>query len=155
MSAIADESSKEAQQMRGHGDGKHHGAGIYYVIWAALLVLTVVTVLTGRMHLPTFGLALALTIATVKGTLVALWFMHLAEHQGANRVVFITSMLFVVLLLLFTLFDIGTRFRPTLAPNSTPQDFPVATPGQAGRYDRPDLTPGTGMGTGSHEGSGH
>ncbi len=154
MSAIANESTQEAQEMR--GEGKHaHGAGLYAIIWLALMVLTVVTVVTGRMHLPTFGLMLALVIATVKGSLVALYFMHLADHQGANRVVFITSMLFVVLLLLFTLFDIGTRFRPTLAANGTPQAFPVETPGQSGRYDRPDVTPGTGMGTGSHEGSGH
>jgi len=131
MSAIANESSKEAQEMRHE---QHSGPGVYVIIWVALMILTVVTVVTGRMHMPDWGLALALVIASVKGTMVALYFMHLSEHQGANRLVFGCSMLFVVLMLLFTLFDIGTRFRPTLAPNGHPSQWPVAT-GQSLPYE--------------------
>ncbi|WP_375767738.1 cytochrome C oxidase subunit IV family protein [Archangium gephyra] len=113
----------------------HSGPGKYILVWGALMVLTLVTVFTGKMHIETGALALALVIASVKGALVALYFMHLAEHQGASRVVFITSMLFVVLMLLFTLFDIGTRFRPALSSYATPQEWPVSTPGQSGRID--------------------
>ncbi|PTL84039.1 cytochrome C oxidase subunit IV family protein [Vitiosangium sp. GDMCC 1.1324] len=130
MSAMANESLKEDREMR---EEHHSGPGRYVLVWGALMVLTVVTVLTGRMHLPDYGLLLALVIATVKGGLVALFFMHLAEHKGANRLVFGTSMLFVVLLLVFTLFDFGTRFRPALAPNGTPPEWPVET-GQRGKY---------------------
>ncbi|WNG60882.1 cytochrome-c oxidase [Archangium gephyra] len=140
MSAMANESFKEDREMR---QEHHSGPGKYVAIWIALMVLTVVTVVTGRMHFETGALALALVIASVKGALVALYFMHLAEHQGASRVVFVTSMLFVVLLLLFTLFDIGTRFRPTLPSNSTPQEWPVSTPGQSGRYGGGLKAPGT------------
>jgi cytochrome c oxidase subunit 4 len=139
MSAMANESLKEDREMR---EEHHSGPGKYILVWAALMVLTVVTVYTGHMHLPNFGLALALIIASVKGALVALFFMHLAEHKGANRLVFGTSMLFVVLLLLFTLFDFGTRFRPTLPSNSTPIQWPVET-GQAGRYGGALKPPGT------------
>jgi cytochrome c oxidase subunit IV len=127
--ATANESTKEAHEMNAH----HGGAMKYFIIWAALMVLTVVTVVTGRMHMPDWGLALALVIASVKGTLVALWFMHLADHQGANRVVFVTSMVFVLVLLMFTLFDIGTRFRPALSGAGTPVAFPVET-GQSMPY---------------------
>jgi len=116
MSA-ANESLTEERQMH---EEHHSGPKKYIFVWGALMVLTVVTVLTGRMHLPDWGLALALVIASVKGALVALYFMHLAEHHGANRLVFGTSMLFVALLLLFTLMDIGTRFRPTLPSSNTP-----------------------------------
>jgi cytochrome c oxidase subunit 4 len=127
----ANESLTEERQMR---EEHHSGQKKYILVWAALMVLTVVTVVTGRMDLPQGGLALALIIASVKGTLVALYFMHLAEHHGANRLVFGTSMLFVALLLLFTLMDIGTRFRPTLPSSNTPvPEWPVET-GQAGRY---------------------
>jgi cytochrome c oxidase subunit IV len=122
MSAMANESLKEDREMR---EEHHSGPGRYVLVWGALMVLTVVTVYTGHMHLPSFGLALALIIASVKGALVALFFMHLAEHKGANRLVFGTSMLFVVLLLLFTLFDFGTRFRPTLPSSSSPPNWPV------------------------------
>jgi cytochrome c oxidase subunit IV len=150
MSSIANESSKEAQEMHGgDGHGHGHGAGRYVLVWIALMVGTLITVFTGRMHLPTWGLALALLIATVKGALVALYFMHLAEHQGANRLVFGTSMLFVVLLLMFTLFDMGTRYRPTLPSSSTPSAFPVETLGQSGQYEGMQRAPD--MGTEHHE----
>ena len=139
MSAMANESLKEEHEMRGE---HHSGPGKYVLVWGALMVLTVVTVMTGRMHLPDWGLALALIIASVKGGLVALYFMHLAEHQGASRLVFATSMLFVVLLLAFTLFDFGTRFRPSLPSNSTPPSWPVET-GQRGRYGGMLEQPGT------------
>lgn len=101
----------------------HHGAGRYWLIWGALLVLTLVTVVTGRMHLPTFGLALALIIATVKGTLVALFFMHLSEHQGVNRLFFVVSLLFVFLMLAFPLTDLGSRFRGSNPPGSQYSDL--------------------------------
>ena len=139
MSAMANESFKEDREMR---EEHHSGPGKYVLIWVALMVLTVVTVVTGRMHFETGALALALVIASVKGALVALYFMHLAEHQGASRIVFATSMLFVVLLLLFTLFDIGTRFRPAL-PGANQLEWPVETPGQSGRYGGGLKAPGT------------
>jgi cytochrome c oxidase subunit 4 len=126
MSAMANESFKEDREMR---EEHHSGPGKYLLIWGALMVLTVVTVVTGRMHLPDWGLALALVIASVKGALVALYFMHLAEHKGANRLVFGTSML-----LMFTLFDLGTRFRPTLPSGSTSIEFPVQTQQSGGRH---------------------
>lgn len=138
MSAMANESLKEDREMR---EEHHSGPGRYVLVWVALMVLTIVTVMTGRMHLPNYGLLLALAIATVKGTLVALFFMHLAEHKGANRLVFATSMLFVVLLLLFTLFDFGTRFRPALPSNATPPSWPVET-GQRGSYGGAMSSPG-------------
>ncbi|WP_257448375.1 cytochrome C oxidase subunit IV family protein [Archangium lipolyticum] len=139
MSAMANESFKENHEMRGE---HHSGPGRYVMVWAALMVLTVVTVVTGRMHMEHGALALALVIASVKGALVALYFMHLAEHKGANRLVFATSMLFVVLMLIFTLFDLGTRFLPARPAGATITTFPAET-GQAGRYGGMLKSPGT------------
>ncbi|WP_342376036.1 cytochrome C oxidase subunit IV family protein [Myxococcus stipitatus] len=130
--AIANESHQEAKNM-----ASHHGAGRYWAIWAVLLVLTVVTVLTGRMHLPDYGLLLAIVIATVKGTLVALYFMHLSEHQGANRIVFGVSILFVVLMLIIPMADLGTRFRGSNPPGSQYSDLQppdIGTGAQRGRF---------------------
>jgi cytochrome c oxidase subunit 4 len=132
MSAMANESFKEDREMR---QEHHSGPMKYVIIWGALMALTVLTVWTGSMEIKRGALALALVIASVKGTLVALYFMHLAEHQGASRIVFVTSMLFVALLLLFTLFDIGTRFRPAL-PGYNQMEWPVSTPGQSGHMDQ-------------------
>jgi caa(3)-type oxidase subunit IV len=59
-------------------DGQHaheHGAGRYVVIWLALLAFTITTVVTGRMDLGGANLPLALIIATIKATLVVMFFM--------------------------------------------------------------------------------
>ncbi len=57
---------------------------VYVAVFAALAVLTVVTVAVSYLELPTStAIALALLIATVKGSLVALYFMHLISEQKA------------------------------------------------------------------------
>lgn len=89
--------------------GHQHGPGRYFVIWALLLVFTVTTVLTGRMDLGAVNLPLALTIATIKATLVVLFFMHLSESHGVNRLVFVVSLLFLLVLILGVFGDLLTR----------------------------------------------
>lgn len=116
--AVANESSQEAHNMQ------HHGAGRYYLVWGALLVLTLVTVITGRMHIPNFALALALLIATVKGGLVLMFFMHLVDHKGANRLVMAVSFLFVLMMLIMPMADFATRFRPANPAGSRLSDLP-------------------------------
>jgi cytochrome c oxidase subunit IV len=100
--------------------GHAHGPGRYFVIWALLLVFTVTTVLTGRMDLGPINLPLALTIATIKATLVVLFFMHLSESHGVNRLVFVVSILFLVVLILGVFGDLLTR-----APMSLPIGIPT------------------------------
>lgn len=100
-------------------DLEHHGAGVYYIVWGALLALTLLTWWTGQMHLPTFGLALALIIATTKAALVVLFFMHLWEQKGANRLTFSMTLIFVMLMLLGVFGDITHRLT-TLLPAREP-----------------------------------
>ena len=55
---------------------------VYILVFAALATLTVVTVGISYLHLPThLAIALALVVATVKGTLVAAYFMHLISEK--------------------------------------------------------------------------
>lgn len=117
--SVANESHSEERNMQ-----EHHGTARYWIVWAALLVFTVITVITGRMHLPDFGLLLALVIATVKGTLVLLFFMHLIDHKGANRLVMGVSVLFVILMIIAPMADIATRFRGANPPGSHLSDLP-------------------------------
>ncbi len=103
--------------------GAHaHSAIPYFLVWVALLFFTALTYLTGKQHLGTWALALALTIACTKSLLVALIFMHLKDSSGTTRLVFATSLVFVALLLLFTVADVATRFRP-----ATPAGAPFGT----------------------------
>jgi len=93
---------------------EHHGSGGYWMVWAALMVLTLITVWTGQMHMPTWGLLLAIVIATTKATLVVLFFMHLWEQKGVNRVTFIITIGFVILLGLGVFGDLLTRLDMSL-----------------------------------------
>ncbi len=106
-----------------HGDGHEggHGAGRYILIWAALLVFTITTVVTGRMDLGSANLPLAMVIATIKATLVVLFFMHMWEAEGILKLVFSVSLVFVAVLLLGVFGDILTRSTAALpsAANGT------------------------------------
>ncbi|HYG66548.1 MAG TPA: cytochrome C oxidase subunit IV family protein [Anaeromyxobacteraceae bacterium] len=106
-------------------------AGRYVIVWAALMALTAITWLLARyVHIPGgWGVAVALIIATVKGSLVALFFMHLYDQQGANRLVFVTSIVFVALLATLTILDNATRFPLANPPTQALQGVePPAQP---------------------------
>ena len=82
----------------------------YVGIWLTLLAGTALTVFAARVDLGPFNAAVALTIATVKALLVALFFMHL---KGANekllKLVVIATVFFLVILLALSMADYGTR----------------------------------------------
>jgi cytochrome c oxidase subunit 4 len=67
-----------------HEDIKKH-VRVYLVIFAALLVGTIVTVLLRSIHFENFAItvAIALFVATVKASLVAGFFMHLISERKA------------------------------------------------------------------------
>ena len=74
-------------------NGEHHSARPYFFVWVLLIALTATTWATGRMHLGTWALPLALAIAIAKSLLVILFFMHLWEQKGVNRIVIGTSVI--------------------------------------------------------------
>jgi cytochrome c oxidase subunit 4 len=54
----------------------------YIIVFVSLLVLTMVTVAVSRLHLPVaLAVAVALVVASIKGTLVAGYFMHLLSER--------------------------------------------------------------------------
>jgi cytochrome c oxidase subunit IV len=97
----------------------HSHVGRYLLVWAALMALTALTWGLSTIHIPgAAGVAVALAIAGVKGTLVALFFMHLWDQPGPNRLVLITSLVFVALLVTLPLLDNATRFPLANPPDS-------------------------------------
>ena len=82
---------------------------IYIVVFVSLMVLTLVTVAVSYLHLPLpMAIGVALLIATIKGSLVACYFMHLiSEKKLIYTVLGLTVFLFLVLLLvpIFTVAD--------------------------------------------------
>ena len=79
----------------------------YMMVFASLAVLTVVTVGISYLHLSTgAAIALALTVALVKGSLVALYFMHLvSEEKAIYWLLGLTGAFFMVLMYLPTGWD--------------------------------------------------
>ena len=73
---------------------------VYLTVFVALMALTIVTVAVSYLHLSTpMAITVALMVATVKGTLVACYFMHLLSERKLIYVVLaITAFMFVVLL---------------------------------------------------------
>jgi cytochrome c oxidase subunit 4 len=80
---------------------------IYITVFVALMALTLVTVAVSYLDLSTpMAIAVAVFIATIKGTLVACYFMHLiSEKRLIYAVLLITGVKFVALLLLPILTD--------------------------------------------------
>ena len=76
----------------------------YIMVFVTLMVLTIVTVGISYLHLPVhMAILVALVVATVKGSLVALYFMHLSHERKliyyalALTVVFFVFLMFVPL----------------------------------------------------------
>ncbi len=83
--------------------------GTYLGVAAALLVLTVITVLVSFVHLGAFNLVVAMLIASLKGSLVVLFFMHLLHENRLYMLVFVASLVFLAVLIIFVLFDTMNR----------------------------------------------
>ena len=70
---------------------------IYIGIFLSLMVGTALTVLAAFYDFPgPLNAVVALTIAVIKATLVVLFFMHLWEYGGANRIIMVVSLLYVL-----------------------------------------------------------
>jgi cytochrome c oxidase subunit 4 len=75
---------------------------IYITVFVALMALTLITVAVSYLDLsPAMAVTVALFIATVKGSLVACYFMHLiSEKKLIYAVLLITAVKFIALLAL-------------------------------------------------------
>ena len=84
-----------------HEEIKHH-IKIYIGVFVALAFLTIATVAIAGFHLPLVpAVTIALLIATIKGSLVATFFMHLGwEKKIIYWILVLTVIFFVVLLIL-------------------------------------------------------
>jgi cytochrome c oxidase subunit 4 len=109
-------------------DGQHtHSATPYFVVWAILLVCTGLTVWTGYKDLGSVNLPLALCIATFKASLVIWIFMHMNEAGGTNRIVFVTSFVFMLVLIFGVFGDLWTRNEMSLPSHVPSTEGPEIT----------------------------
>jgi len=95
------ESSEEHRHIVGYGQ--------LAVVLALLLTLTGVTVAVSYVDLGFLNVPVALTIATLKAALVLLFFMHLRYEGPIIRYSFITTVVFLAIMIGFTFWDVAFR----------------------------------------------
>ncbi len=81
----------------------------YIVVFAALMVFTVVTVTVAFQNLGVLNDVAALTIAVMKTTLVVLYFMHIRHSSALSKLVVAAGFLWLIILIAFTMSDYLTR----------------------------------------------
>lgn len=83
---------------------------VYFTVWAALMCLTVTTAALSYIDLGAFSIVVALLIATIKGSLVVLFFMHVKYLDvKATALVILAGFFWLTILLLMTMTDYVTR----------------------------------------------
>ena len=91
-----------------------------YAAGLALLVLTVITVAVRYVDLGEANMPVALGIALVKATIVALIFMHLRWDRPFNLLVLVGSIIFVLLLIAFASMDVH-QYEPSIFTGNAPE----------------------------------
>jgi cytochrome c oxidase subunit 4 len=81
----------------------------YRAVFVTLLVFTALTVWVAFMDLGALNNVVALGIATVKATLVLLYFMHVRHSAALTKLAIASGVAFFFLLVAFTLADTVTR----------------------------------------------
>jgi cytochrome c oxidase subunit IV len=136
-----------------HLDGKVHvhisSLGFYIAIFVALICFTLLTVAVSYVHLGKLNLIVAVVIASLKASLVVLFFMHLRYDNKFNSMILIVSVLFIGVFFAYTLNDTdrrgeidvdqGVKYLPStgvIAPGGEPaaavsSAAPEAKPGEA------------------------
>ena len=88
-------------------------------VFAVLIVLTILTVAVTKVDLGRANLWIAMLIAGIKATLVALYFMHLRWDKMFHGFIFLGGIAFVVLFIGIALMD-TQAYDPDLIPGYAP-----------------------------------
>jgi cytochrome c oxidase subunit 4 len=121
----------------------HHGPdhvphvsplSVYMKTFGVLIVLTAITVGVSRIDLGTStNLLIALVIATIKASTVSAFFMHLAHDHKFHTIIFVTSVVFLLIFVIFTMADTEWRGRA----DATEKQRPLVTMKTAEPFAKP------------------
>src|SRR5580693_1568829 len=98
--------------MSAHSSGSSPSSPLkgYFAVWIALLIGTGLTVYAATLDLAPYNAAVALGIATIKATLVVLFFMHVYHaSEKLTKLVVISAIFFLLILLGLTMTDYASR----------------------------------------------
>ena len=109
----------------------HKSSGLVLLgdLLAVLITLTLVTLAASWVNLGERSLLIAMGIATVKASLVALYFMHLRYDNPFNALIFVTALTFLGIFLSLTLLD-ALQYAPNYRVEmNRPINFPMQNSG--------------------------
>ena len=103
---------------------------LYITIFAALMILTGVTVAAAYVNLDQFNFAVAMAIAGFKASLVVWYFMHVKYQSHLTKLTVATGLFFLSILLGMSLIDYVSRYDFRNAPLLPPvnPDSRIAEP---------------------------
>jgi cytochrome c oxidase subunit 4 len=120
----------------------------YLIIAATLLFLSGLTVWVSYFDFGPLNIIIAMGVASLKATLVALFFMHLLWDDKKNMTIFVMSLMFLAIFIVITLLDTG--FRGKVNPE---MEYPINK--RAAFYDSLPLTDTHGNPVDEHGSSDH
>lgn len=106
-----------------HGNHQHHilSNKMAYKIWGILIFLTLVTVAVAQIDLGAANFAVAMLVASIKASLVCLFFMGLKYDHKENTVIFSTAFIFTAIFMILTFGDLLTRGDVYVKGNIIPE----------------------------------
>jgi cytochrome c oxidase subunit 4 len=97
-------------------DAHATAASTYAKVLGTLLVLTVITVLAAGFSFGSWNVVIALGIASVKASLVALFFMHLRHDKPMSAIIFVTGAAVLGVFLMICTLDSNARGDDPVRP---------------------------------------
>jgi cytochrome c oxidase subunit 4 len=132
-----------AQQGTEEADEAISSAGSYWIVFASLVSLTVLTVWVSYADFGQANIVIAVFIASIKALLVALFFMHLRHGNQFHSLAFVSAFLFLALFMLLTHDDLRTRgeMDPFYGGTVTPRSGQAAPGGEPESAATADMVP--------------
>ena len=81
----------------------------FLLIWVALLVLTVITIVAAQFNFGAMNIWIALGIATLKSSLVVAVFMHMKYEQWLFKLALLATLAILAVFIGLTFFDVLYR----------------------------------------------
>ena len=104
--------SKDKDIKKEHAEDIQHHVKIYINVFIALAILTVVTVAVSFLDVSFIeAFFIAITVATIKGSLVLSFFMHLLEEKPAVIWILATTMVAFLILMFIPLISLTDQAK--------------------------------------------
>ena len=96
--------------MTAHTAEHHSHKALYFRIFAALMVLLILTVVAAYIPFPgALNIIVAMTIAVIKGMLIVLFFMHVRDSDKVTWVFASSALVWMFILFVLTMTDYQSR----------------------------------------------